>query len=610
MGFPDDDAPDPFAKRDPFAEPDPVPASDPVENVGTPAQVPTSAPEAQPAAPLAPSQPEDPPPPQDTPPDDLPVEPAPEALREAFREEGPPSPPSPAPGADKLARVPPHDEEAEVCVLGSLLLEPDCAFEVFRAVEEGDFYRQSHRRIYAAMLSLHEAGTPIDAVLLREELRRRGDLEAVGGPEVLVNLLDKVPTAAHALQYAEVVRRKALRRAQIEEGDRLIRAAFDEADDTDPVEVLSEASKRLLEVAHGASDENIECIGGGDLLEMKIDRPRLLIGEDDLHKSRILAEGQLLVVCGPPKLGKSLVVCEAALQLARKDGWWLGHRCHGPVRTVIIEAEGGLDLVQDWLTLMGKEYTKEEKNNIRIPVKLPRIDLTKPRSIRFLQRIIEGEEAKHLWLDPFFRLHLADENKNDEMRDVMLALAELRKVTKVGQSLVHHTSRGIVENTKGRATVRLRGATVVDAELDSLMTLDYPEEDAVESGATYFLFWDIRRGPKPPNQIVYRDAASLHHRVSELGATGERNGRRGGRERIPVSRESAMACLVGAERSAQQVAAMLGCSKDRAEKLLLEMGFSVKTRVADNGEVLYMLPEKEPPKGHADRDLFGKKDGP
>ena len=108
-----------------------------------------------------------------------------------------------------------------------MLLDAAAIGEVVTQLRADDFYRESHRRIFDAMVSLYDSGKGVDAVLVREELRRRGDLEAAGGPEAIVNLLDRVPTAAHAAHYAGIVRDASIRRGIIVAADRVIRGAFE-----------------------------------------------------------------------------------------------------------------------------------------------------------------------------------------------------------------------------------------------------------------------------------------------------------------------------------------------------------------------------------------------
>src|SRR4051812_44177805 len=110
-----------------------------------------------------------------------------------------------------IDRLPPQNIEAEQGVLGSILLDQSVLVEVRLMLVAGDFYRDDHREIYAAILAVDDRGEPIDGLTVSEELARRGSFERIGH-EYLVELLDGVPHAAHARYYAGIVRQKALRR--------------------------------------------------------------------------------------------------------------------------------------------------------------------------------------------------------------------------------------------------------------------------------------------------------------------------------------------------------------------------------------------------------------
>ena len=96
---------------------------------------------------------------------------------------------------DILRRVPPHNLEAEQSVLGAILLDNAAISEALGVLGAGDFYREAHRRIFAAMLTLSEAGEPIDAVTLTDTLRIGGALEAAGGAAYIAEVAAMVPTA-------------------------------------------------------------------------------------------------------------------------------------------------------------------------------------------------------------------------------------------------------------------------------------------------------------------------------------------------------------------------------------------------------------------------------
>lgn len=125
-------------------------------------------------------------------------------------------------------RTPPFSLEAEVAVLGALLMNRgEVMAKVLGVVRESDFYRESHRRIFRACVRLFERGHPIDVLLLSESLTDTGELDAAGGPEYLSRLIDAVPTSANVEHHARVVRERSYVRAVIEASTNTIRAAYD-----------------------------------------------------------------------------------------------------------------------------------------------------------------------------------------------------------------------------------------------------------------------------------------------------------------------------------------------------------------------------------------------
>src|ERR687897_1189933 len=96
-----------------------------------------------------------------------------------------------------VGRSAPWSAEAEQAVLGAMLLDQDAALRAAELVDDSMFYREAHRRLFRAMVALVERRTVIDHITLRDELLRRGELDAAGGLEYLAELIDAVPTAAN-----------------------------------------------------------------------------------------------------------------------------------------------------------------------------------------------------------------------------------------------------------------------------------------------------------------------------------------------------------------------------------------------------------------------------
>ncbi|MEM9490708.1 MAG: DnaB-like helicase N-terminal domain-containing protein, partial [Myxococcota bacterium] len=109
----------------------------------------------------------------------------------------------------------PHSIEAEASVLGGILLRNDVLTDLDQLDAE-DFYDPRHQAVFAAMRRLEAEAKPIDEVTLGDELRKDGNLESIGGLSFLSQLALKVPTAANAMYYAEIVRDKhAARRLMV-----------------------------------------------------------------------------------------------------------------------------------------------------------------------------------------------------------------------------------------------------------------------------------------------------------------------------------------------------------------------------------------------------------
>jgi len=109
-------------------------------------------------------------------------------------------------------RVPPQSIEAEMAVLGSILLDPHAITRVLEILDAGCFYRRAHQKIFDAAVHLFEQNQPVDLLTVAEELSRRNELDAVGGNYYLTELARTVPSAANVEYYAKIVLEKALAR--------------------------------------------------------------------------------------------------------------------------------------------------------------------------------------------------------------------------------------------------------------------------------------------------------------------------------------------------------------------------------------------------------------
>ena len=118
--------------------------------------------------------------------------------------------------AEKAAgKLPPQNLDAEKSLLGAVLIDEEVLADVTEHVRPGDFYDKNHGLIFAGMVRLFEKHKPVDLLTLTDELKRKDELELIGGSAYLTELTNYVPTAAHAEAYAEMVAQKAVRRRLI-----------------------------------------------------------------------------------------------------------------------------------------------------------------------------------------------------------------------------------------------------------------------------------------------------------------------------------------------------------------------------------------------------------
>ncbi|MHC4711822.1 MAG: replicative DNA helicase [Planctomycetota bacterium] len=155
-----------------------------------------------------------------------------------------------------LDRVPPQDIEAEAAVLGSIILDNECAGEIVQVLNSESFYRRSHAVIYESLINLYDARRAIDLVTLRDELERRGLLEDAGGVEHLAELAESVPSAANAEEYARIVREKAILRSLIAACTGIVRDAYEARDDVEVI--LDRTEKQIFEVAESRVGRDID----------------------------------------------------------------------------------------------------------------------------------------------------------------------------------------------------------------------------------------------------------------------------------------------------------------------------------------------------------------
>ena len=223
-----------------------------------------------------------------------------------------------------LDRVPPQNLDAEMTVLGSMLLGAEAIAQATELLDERAFYKEAHRHLFSAMLALDSEGQPADVVTLTEELRKRNLLEHVGGASYIATLAGAVPTAAHVAHYAKIVKEKALLRQLIGVATRIVGECYEHQ--AEPQTLLDRAESAIFEVA----DRRIarDAVAMKDIIKGSIEtidtlyqRKGMITGlptgfEELDHLTAGLHASDLIIVAGRPSMGKSAFALGIAEHMA------------------------------------------------------------------------------------------------------------------------------------------------------------------------------------------------------------------------------------------------------------------------------------------------------
>jgi replicative DNA helicase len=219
----------------------------------------------------------------------------------------------------------PYAPEAEVSVLGGMLIDADAVARVIEIIDDSMLYKEANRRVFRAMARLFQRGEVLDPVTVSEELKNTDELEAIGGMGYLAELLDAVPTAANVEYHARLVRDRALLRRLIDASSQTIRSCY-ELGERSVEQVLDEAEHRIFQVAQSHDREGFVWIK--KILYPTFERIEQLqaaqggitgvpTGFPDLDGiTGGFQRGDLVILAARPSMGKTAFVVGAALHAA------------------------------------------------------------------------------------------------------------------------------------------------------------------------------------------------------------------------------------------------------------------------------------------------------
>ena len=224
----------------------------------------------------------------------------------------------------ELQKIPPHDEEAEQAVIGSMLTDQEAVVSAIESLKSEDFYRSDNATIYEAIMSVYAKGEPIDIITVKEELVSMGKLDSVGGLEYIASLPEKVPTTANVEKYVNIVEEKSILRSLIKTANELISLGYSQQEDV--TNIMDDAEKKIFNIMQKKTQNGYDSIKNilvesfenlQELYKNKKHITGVASGFIDLdNRTSGFHKDELILIAARPSMGKTAFALNIATNAA------------------------------------------------------------------------------------------------------------------------------------------------------------------------------------------------------------------------------------------------------------------------------------------------------
>lgn len=417
-----------------------------------------------------------------------------------------------------LNRIPPQNLEAERSTLGSMFLEKDAIYRAIEILRPEDFYKDTHRLIYQAVLDLTNKGEPVDLVTVTEELRQKDSLDQVGGISYLTGLANAVPTAAHIEYYARIVEEKALLRQLIHAASEVVASGYDAQDEVE--KILDEAEKSIFAISNRRTRRSMVNLKSilietfeqiEKLYESRGAVTGISTGFADLDRFTAgLQPSDLIILASRPSMGKTtfaLNIAEnAAIQMKIPVVVFSLEMSKEQLAMKLLCAEAGVDnqrirtgnlTEEDWPRL---SHALGRLSEAKIFIDdSPNVSALE---VRAKSRRIMAEHGLGLVVIDYLQLmqsRTRTESRQQEVSEISRSLKALARELSVPVLALSQLSRAVEQRTNKRpalADLRESGSLEQDADLVCfLYREDYYDPETEKKNITEFIIAKHRNGP-------------------------------------------------------------------------------------------------------------------
>jgi replicative DNA helicase len=438
-------------------------------------------------------------------------------------------------------RLPPQNLEAEISVLGGVLLDNEALNRVLEVIKEGDFYRESHRKIFSAVLDLYERSEPVDLITLSEALRKREVLEQVGGIEYLNSLVNSIPTAANITYYAKIVKEKAILRKLVNRATEIVSQVYGHSGNVD--DFLDQAERSIFEISEDRVRPSFYPIkdiikSSFKTIERLYEKRQLITGVptgfaklDELTSG--LQPSDLIIVAGSPSMGKTAfalnITAHASIEAAVPSAIFSLEMAKEQLAIRMLCSEGKVDAHRlrggflsesDWPKL-----TRAAGSLSEAPIFIDDTPGITVLEMRAKTRRLKAEHNLGLVVVDYLQLmrgRAYSDTREQEISDISRSLKALAKELNLPVIALSQLNRRVEERGDRRpqlADLRESGAIEQDADVIIFLYRDEvynKSEDNPNKGKAEIIIGKQRNGPTDKFELAFLDKFTCFENLTYL----------------------------------------------------------------------------------------------
>jgi len=427
-------------------------------------------------------------------------------------------------------KLPPQNMEAEQSVLGGILIENEAVNKVMEILNGEDFYRDAHRKIFNALITLSERDEPADLITLTNELRKTNQLDSVGGASYVASLIDSVPTAANIEYYAKIVKEKAILRKLIETSTNIITQSYEDRGDVESF--LDEAERAIFEISERRVKPSFYSIRdivkeSFKTIERLFEKKEFVTGVPSGFKEldRLTAgfhASDLIIVAGRPSMGKTALCLNLAQYAAIEKRIPVAifslemSKEQLVIRMLCSEAQvEGTRLRTGFLTESDwPKLTLAAGNVSDAPIFIDDSAAISVLELRAKARRLKGEHGLGMLIIDYLQLmkgRTRVESRQQEISEISRSLKALAKELTIPVIAVSQLSRKTEERTGNRPQLSdLRESGAIEQDADLILFLYRDEvynrsEDNPNKGKAELIIGKQRNGPIGKIELAFFD---------------------------------------------------------------------------------------------------------